>query len=65
VRINPSTQGKTLQNSPLPQESTRPPARSIASQKGSAERTKILGCGAIDLNKRPDLCNDLPAGLGG
>ena len=39
-RINARTRGNLWQNSPPPQESTSPPARSIASHNGSAERTK-------------------------
>ena len=39
-RMNAKTRGKMRQNSPPPQESTSPPARSIASHKGSADRTK-------------------------
>ena len=39
-RMNAKTRGKMWQNSPPPQESTSPPARSIASHKGSADRTK-------------------------
>ena len=39
-RMNAKTRGKMWQNSPPPQESTSPPARSIASQRGSADRTK-------------------------
>lgn len=35
-----STRGSTTQNSPPPHESTNPPARSIASQKGSVDRTR-------------------------
>jgi hypothetical protein len=38
--MNAKTRGKMLQNSPPPQESTSPPARSIASHRGSADRTK-------------------------
>jgi hypothetical protein len=38
--MNVKTRGKIWQNSPPPQESTSPPARSIASHKGSADRTK-------------------------
>jgi hypothetical protein len=38
--MNAKTRGKMWQNSPPPQESTSPPARSIASQRGSADRTK-------------------------
>jgi len=39
-RMNAKTRGKMWQNSPPPQESTSPPARSIASQRGCADRTK-------------------------
>jgi hypothetical protein len=39
-RMNAKTRGKMWRNSPPPQESTSPPARSIASQRGSADRTK-------------------------
>jgi hypothetical protein len=38
--MNARTRGKMPQNSPPPQPSTSPPARSIASHRGSAERTK-------------------------
>ena len=38
--MNAKTRGKMWQNSPPPQESTSPPARSIASHKGSADRAK-------------------------
>ena len=38
--MNAKTRGKTWQNSPPPHESTSPPARSIASHKGSADGTK-------------------------
>ena len=39
-RMNARTRGKRWQNSPPPHESTSPPARSIASHRGSADRTK-------------------------
>src|SRR5215470_9355021 len=38
--MNAKTRGKMWQNSPPPQESASPPARSMASHKGSADRTK-------------------------
>lgn len=38
--MNSKTRGNTWQNSPPPHESTSPPARSIASHKGSADRTR-------------------------
>jgi hypothetical protein len=38
--MNARTRGKMWQNSPPPHESTSPPARSIASHKGSADRTR-------------------------
>src|SRR6202167_6108826 len=38
--MNAKACGKMRQNSPPPQESTSPPARPIASQRGSADRTK-------------------------
>ena len=39
-RMNARTRGKMWQNSPPPHESTSPPARSIASHKGSADWTR-------------------------
>jgi hypothetical protein len=45
-RMNAKTRGKMWQNSPPPHESTSPPARSIASHKGSADRTKSCAVAA-------------------
>jgi hypothetical protein len=45
-RMNAKTRGKMWQNSPPPHESTSPPARSIASHKGSADRTKFSAVAA-------------------
>jgi hypothetical protein len=45
-RMNAKTRGKMWQNSPPPQESTSPPARSIASHNGSADRTKASAVAA-------------------